>query len=109
MNEKGILKTTIKRKGRPRQKYYYVNVPGPNGRTRKFFEPDTEGKQQAKTLLQQIETQKENHGLDAFPIPHELRVEALTSQRLLQPVESSLTDAVQFFLKHAKPAGGIKA
>jgi integrase len=29
-------------------------------------------------------------------------------QRLLEPVSGTLTDAVQFFLKHAKPAGGTK-
>jgi integrase len=107
-NGKGVLKTTVKRKGAPRQRYYYVNVPGPEGRSRKFFERTPKGKRQAETLLQLIETQKENEGLDAFSIPPELRIEALKCQRLLQPVESSLTDAVQFFLKHAKPSGGTK-
>ena len=109
VSDKGVLKTTVKRKDGPQQEYYYVNVPGPKGRSRKFFERTPKGKQQAKTLLQLIETQKENHGLDAFSIPHELRIEALKCQRLLQTVESSLTDAVQFFLKHAKPAGGTKS
>src|SRR4029077_11490462 len=47
-------------------------------------------------------------GMAAFSIPQELRIEALKCQRLLEPVEASLTDAVQFFLKHAKPSGGTK-
>jgi integrase len=45
----------------------------------------------------------------ALSIPEELRVEAVRCQKLLEPVNAKLSDAVQFFLKHAKPIGGTKS
>src|SRR4029077_11022115 len=48
-------------------------------------------------------------GVAALSIPVELRIEAAKCHRLLTPVNASLTDAVQFFLKHAQPVGGSKS
>ncbi len=45
----------------------------------------------------------------ALSIPETLRIEAVKCQRLLEPVGATLADAVQFFLKHAKPVGGTKS
>lgn len=59
--------------------------------------------------MQVIKTKQKNEGMEAFSISQELRTEAVKCQRLLEPVEASLTEAVQFFLKHAKPAGGTKS
>ena len=106
--DKGILRTTVKR-DHGLQPYYYVNVPGPKGRSRRFFDRTPKGKQEAETLLQLIKNQKKNQGMDAFSIPPELRMEALKCQRLLEPVGATLTAAVESFLKHAKPAGGTKS
>lgn len=39
-------------------------------------------------------------------VPEKLRVEAAECQRRLEPFKASLTDAVDFFLRHAKPPGG---
>jgi integrase len=106
---KGILKTKVRRDS-SLQPYYYVNVPKfGGGRSRRFFARTPEGKREAETFLQLIKTQRENEGMEAFSIPQELRIEALKCQRLLEPASTTLTDAVQFFLKHAKPAGGTKS
>ena len=42
-------------------------------------------------------------------VPEKLRVEAMHCHRRLGPFNASLTDAVDFFLRHAKPAGGHRA
>ena len=98
------------RRGTSWQRYYYVAVPKlGGGRNRRFFPHTAEGKRDAKSFLQIVKNKKENEGMDAFSIPPELRIEALKCQRLLEPVETTLTVAVEFFLKHAKPAGGTKS
>jgi integrase len=98
------------RRGRSWQHYYYVTIPnGGGGRTRRFFDHTAEGKREAKSLIEVIKTQKENEGIAAFAIPAELRMEAVKCDGLLKSANATLTDAVKFFLKHAKPAGGTKS
>src|SRR5215469_10460977 len=88
-------------------RYYCVTIPKlGGGRTRRFFPSTPEGKREAQTFLQICKTQQENEGVAALSIPEELRVEAVRCQKLLEPVNAKLSDAVQFFLKHAKPIGG---
>jgi integrase len=45
-------------------------------------------------------------GQEAFSIPQRLRIEAMECSRRLAPVGVSLTQAVDYFLKHAIPKGG---
>jgi integrase len=98
------------RRGNSWDRYYCVTVPKlGGGRTRRFFKFAPEGKREAETFLQIARTQQENEGTAALSIPEELRIEAVKCQRLLEPVGASLTDAVQFFLKNAKPVGGTKS
>lgn len=47
-------------------------------------------------------------GHEAFSIPQKLRVEAMQCEKLLSPLGASLTQAVEYFLKHAAPPGGSK-
>jgi len=90
-------------------RYYCVTLPRlGGGRTRRFFSLTPEGRREAETFLQFSKIQQENEGVAALSIPGELRLEAVKCQRLLDSVNGSLTDAVQFFLKHAKPVGGKK-
>lgn len=90
--------------------YYCITIPKlGGGRTRRFFPATPEGKGEAKVYLQIARTQQQNHGLAGLSMPEELRMEAAKCQRLLEPVNASLTEAVQFFLKHAKPVGGTKS
>jgi integrase len=106
---KGVLTTRVSRDG-SWQSYYYVHVPKfGGGRSRRFFARTPEGKREAETFLQLIMTKRENEGMEAFSIPPELRIETLKCQRLLEPARATLTDAMEFFLKHAKPAGGTKS
>ena len=71
-------------------------------RKNKFFKTKTE----ARTFAEQKEVEVINHGSELAATPHALRVEALACAKLLEPVNATLTEAVQFFLKHARPAGG---
>jgi len=72
---------------------------------RKYFTTmkEAEGEQQRQRV------KRANEGLSGMAVPEKLRVEALDCQRRLQPLNASLTDAVDFFLRHAKPAGGHRA
>ena len=104
-----ISKTKVRRNG-SWDRYYCVTVPKlGGGRRRRFFAHTPEGKREAETFLQIAKTQQENDGVAALSVPEELRTEAVKCQRLLQPVNATLTEAVQFFLKHAKPVGGTKS
>ena len=69
---------------------------------RKYFATmkEAEGEQQRQRV------KRANEGLSGMAVPEKLRVEAMDCQRKLQPFNASLTDAVAFFLRHAKPAGG---
>jgi integrase len=104
-----ISKTRVRRAG-SWDRYYCVTVPKlGGGRRRRFFPHTPEGKREAETFLQIAKTQQENDGVAALSVPEELRAEAVKCQRLLQPANATLTEAVQFFLKHAKPVGGTKS
>src|SRR4029079_3900650 len=86
---------------------YYVTIPnGKGGRKRRFFDHSAEGKREAKSLIEVLKTQKENEWMTAFGLSAELRIEAVKCHGLLESANATLTDAVKFFLKHAKPAGG---
>ena len=103
--------TTVKvQRGQSYDRYYCITIPKlGGGRTRRFFPATPEGKREAKVYLQIAKAQQENEGVAALSVPEELRIEAAKCHRLLAPVNASLTDAVQFFLKHAQPVGGSKS
>ena len=61
---------------------------------------EAEGEQQRQRV------KRANEGLSGMAVPEKLRVEAMECQRRLKSFNASLTDAVDFFLRHAKPAGG---
>ena len=61
---------------------------------------EAEGEQQRQRV------KRANEGLSGMAVPEKLRIEAMECQRRLKPVNASLTNAVDFFLRHAKPAGG---
>ena len=104
-----IKETTQPRPDGTLAKYYYLRVPQLDGsRKRRFFPHTPAGKREAKTLQQVLKTKLENEGLISVSLPDELRTETVKCQRLLEPVGASLTEAVQFYLKHARPAGGKK-
>jgi integrase len=109
ITQPNICKTRVRR-GVSWQRYYCVTLPKfGGGRNRRFFPRTPEGKHEAETLLQLAKIQQKNEGMAAFSIPQELRIEAVKCQRLLQSASATLTEAVQFFLKHAKPVGGTKS
>jgi integrase len=98
------------RRGASWDRYYCITIPRlGGGRTRRFFSSTPEGKRQAETFLQAAKIKQENEGVAALSIPERLRLEAIKCHRLLEPVNAGLTEAVQFYLKHAKPVGGKKA
>lgn len=71
---------------------------------RRFFDRRVD----ADTWAHQQRVRRANEGIAGATIPERLRVEAVACQKRLDPYGASLTDAVDFFLKHAKPVGGHK-
>src|ERR1035441_10625066 len=68
-----------------------------NGKwVRKFFEKKTE----AETFAQIKNTELSNQGMEGASFPTRLRVMAQREQERLQPYSKTLTDAVDFYLKH---------
>jgi len=84
---------------------YYVTGPKLNGkRWRRFYATLKE----AKTGLELKRAEIENYGTKAFEISDKLRVEAIEANERLRPLHASITDAVDFYLRHARPTGGTK-
>ena len=65
-------------------------------------------KGEAETFAQQARVKRDNDGKAGLAIPEKLRVEALECAELLEPLGVSLHEAVAYFIKHARPAGGVK-
>src|SRR5260370_5949238 len=104
-----ITEAKVRRAGGSVDQYYCLTVPKlGGGRRRRFFPPTLEGKREAKTVREILKNQLENEGIAAVSLPEQLRTEAVKCQQLLEPVGSSLTEAVQFYWKEAKRVGGKK-
>jgi integrase len=73
-------------------------------RKNSFFE----SKAEATTFAEQTETEVDNHGQELAAMPNELRIEAINCNKRVVAVGATLTQAVDFFLKHAKPWGGTR-
>lgn len=65
-------------------------------------------KGEAETFAQQARVKRDNDGKAGLAIPEKLRLEALECAALLEPLDVSLREAVDYFIKHARPAGGVK-
>jgi len=65
-------------------------------------------RKEAESWQEQQRTLRINEGLSGVNIPEALRIEAMECQRRLTPHGVTLTAAVNYFLKHAKPTGGVK-
>jgi integrase len=99
----GISKTRVRRGG-SWQYYYCVTLPkfgGGKGRSRRFFPHTPQGRREAQILEQLAKNKLATEGTKAFSITQEC-------QQLLEPVGVTLTQAVQSYLKNARPAGGTK-
>src|SRR2546428_3277140 len=84
---------------------YYVTGPKINGkRWRRFFET----KKEAQTCLELKKAEIQNYGKRAFEISDSLRVEALDCDRRLREAGATLAIATGFYLRHAKPKGGVR-
>lgn len=65
-------------------------------------------KVEAETKAEQLRITRRNEGTAGVAIPEKLRVDAIECARLLEPLGVSLRDAVDYFITHARPSGGIK-
>ncbi|MDB6025521.1 MAG: integrase family protein [Verrucomicrobiales bacterium] len=70
---------------------------------RRFFKTYKEAKDFISSSLEA----KVQQGKEAFSIPQKLRVEALECARKLESYDVTLTTAVDYYIKHAIPKGGI--
>lgn len=77
-----------------------------NGLGERFF---FKSKTEAETKASQLQATRENEGVTGLSIPDRLRVDALECAKLLEPFGASLREAVQYFIKHARPVGGARA
>jgi integrase len=77
-----------------------------NGKGERYF---FKTKAEAETKAEQLRATRQNEGVTGLAIPDKLRVEALECAKLLQPFDASLREAVDYFIKHARPVGGLKA
>lgn len=71
---------------------------------RRFFSTEKE----AKEWLEGKAIERKKKGESAFAITDSFRVEALECKRRLEPLGVNLTQAVDYFLRHAAPEGGKK-
>ena len=95
----------IKRRTYPSGEVAYgVDTRSFNGE-RKFFAT----KQEAETFAELKRTERKNSGQNAGAISDKLRIEAMECQERLEKFDVTLTHAVDYFIKHARPAGGQKS
>ena len=73
-------------------------------RERRYFKT----KELAEVWQLQKHNERANHGTASLALTDDLRREAIELSERLRLVGSTLTDAVTFFFKHAKPDGGNK-
>ncbi len=71
---------------------------------RLFFET----KQEADTKAENLRIERRNNGTAALAIPAKLRIEAAECAARLAAFGSSLTEATDYFIRHAKPEAGPK-
>lgn len=84
---------------------YYVDLGKGHGkRQRKFFKTKAE----AVAYADQVAIARKYQGLAAFSLTDEKRIQAVNAFERLEPLGASLTEAVEFFIAHAKPVGGTK-
>jgi integrase len=83
---------------------YLVDLSTATTRERKFFKT----LEDAETFAGQRRIERANHGTASLALSDDLRREAIDLSEKLRLVGATLTDAVSFYFKHAKPDGGKK-
>jgi integrase len=63
---------------------------------------------EADTKAEQLRATRKNEGAESLALPSRLRAEAADCARKLAAVGATLSEAVAFYLRHAKPASGPK-
>lgn len=88
--------------GRPKPWLVDARISGKGERF--FFETATE----ADTKAEALRIARKNGGTEAAELPSRLRAEAIDAERRLAAVGATITQAVDYYLAHAKPAGGTR-
>jgi integrase len=83
---------------------YLVDLSTGTSRERKFFKT----KDEAEIFAEQRRVERTNHGTAALVLSEGLRQEAIEMNQRLRLVGHSLTSAVEFFFKPARPASDQK-
>lgn len=65
-------------------------------------------KAEADTKADELRIRKMNEGVNGFDLPDSIRAEAKTCVAKLAEVGATISEATEFFLKHAKPTHGKK-
>ncbi len=65
-------------------------------------------KGEAETKAEQLRAERKNSGETALAMPDKLRIEAMECGQRLERVGATLTEAVDYFIRHAKPTAGAQ-
>jgi integrase len=84
---------------------WIVDARTRDGGSRKTFETKAE----AETFACQQRTTRVNQGNAGIAISEKLRIQAIEADKRLKEVGSEIPEAVEYFLRHAKPSAGPKA
>lgn len=90
------------RKIEARNKPWLVDARVNGAGERFFFETALE----ADTKAEILRTARQNEGTAAVSIPEELRVEAVKCHERLAKINATLTEATDYFFRHARPEAG---
>lgn len=63
---------------------------------------------EADTKAEQLRTARKNNGSSALAMPDKLRVEAMECGQRLAEVGATLTEAADYFIRHARPNAGAR-
>ena len=63
---------------------------------------------EADTKADMLRIERRNTGSEGAAIPTKLRADAVEAERRLAVVGATLMDAVDYYLAHARPAGGTR-
>ena len=98
-----MRKPRVSQTSHPRYKWR-VFFSSNGGRKNRFFATKAE----AQTFARQQEAEHASHGATLASMPGALRAEALRCAQKLAAVNATITDATEFFMRHAKPSGGAR-
>lgn len=89
------------------KEYWRVRIGTRLTKTKKPIQKYYRSKTEAETFIKQQLVLLENHGTAAFSLTDEQRSAAVRNIQRLSEVQATLDEAVDYFILHARPVGGV--